>query len=76
MLGIFCAAFVFLHVCCRQGKMCVILGVSAFFAFMEVRRANKDGVDVMEPGIGEAEKNHDHSRALVTNPTFALEYYF
>ena len=56
MPRVFCAAVVLLHVCCRQGNICVILGVAAFFAFMEVRRAKKDGVHVMQAGIGEAEK--------------------
>ena len=77
MLGVFCPAFVLLHVCCPRGNILVILGVSAFFAFMmvksivytmEVRRAKKDGVDVAEPAIKEAGEKDD---PLITDPAFA-----
>jgi len=79
MFGVFSPAFVVLHVCCPRGNIFIILGVSAFFAFMivksivytmDVRKAKKAGVDAMGPAIKEAEnagKNYED----VHNPGFA-----
>jgi len=76
MLGVFCPAFVVLHVCCPRGNIFVTLGLSGFFAFMivksivytiEVRKAKKTGVDVVGLDIGGREEDDD----IIVNPAFA-----